>query len=229
MERNISKSKDQIDEKMMRRCLSTLAVHVMRRETLPRVKNNLKNLPRLTELLTSPPELRTLEDAIKLRQSKLEVYKAYMPLDSNTVLIESLFNRQNNDLDELLRIIDNNLDSMTSFYLAVSFEVIDDFIRAQLGDPLTVAVSPEFRRLIVKTLYKLRYFEADEVLKLIKCLSSVEVPKDCLIMQGALKMARCLINDFDQNELIALADVTKDPGIMLAVQQSTSMRVITDD
>ena len=122
-----------------------------------------------------------------------------MPTNSKPVLLEALLNPEN-DVDKLLRIIDQNLETMTSFYLGVSFEALDDVIRYNNCDPTTVAVSPEFERLCAKTLIKVRFFEAEEVLKLIMCLSHLRLSENLLICQAALQMARHLINDFNRDE-----------------------------
>lgn len=170
------------------------------RTELPRYKINIARLPHLTRLLTHPDN-----DAIKLRIDKLNVYKQYLPVGSNTNLIEALFSPQN-DIDKLLKIIDENLRTMNSFYIGVSFEVLDDMIRGKLCDPATIMVSPEFKNLCQKALFKVRFFEADEVLKLIKCLSSLKVPENTLLVQSSFEMTRHLINDFTVDELEALAD-----------------------
>lgn len=180
------------------------------RQKLPQTRIDLSKLPPLTNLLTSDEHYKAIEDAASLRRKKLQVYKSYMPVNSNTTLIESLFDPESNCINNLLQVIDNNLETMTSFYIGVCFEVLDDFIRAKLCDAATVAVSPEFKRLSVKALYKMRFFEADEVLKLVKCLSTVGVPKNSLIYQSSLKMARASINDFEPDELRILADATGD-------------------
>lgn len=149
------------------------------------------------------------DDAIRLRTQKLDVYKSFMPKNCDTTLIESLFNPNITNVDQLLRLIDDNLDTMTSFYIAVSFEVLDDHMRSKFCDPCTVVVSPEFKRLCTKALYKMRYFESDEVIKVIKCLSTAKIPEDSLIGQAALKMARCLINDFEPQELKLLSGYSR--------------------
>lgn len=178
------------------------------RQNLPKYRNDLSRLPPLTKLLIEDVDktAERITAATRLRQEKLEIYKQYMPDRSNFILIEALFAENNNDIDELLRIVDCNLITMNSFYIGVSFEVINDMIELGLCDPSTVAVAPEFKRLCEKAMFKLRFFESDELLKLIKCLSSVGVPGDALIVQGALQMVRHLINDFEIQELEALAN-----------------------
>lgn len=173
------------------------------RTRLPKYKKNLGSLPPLTELLTRPDEHTHLNGPIKLRLEKLSVYKQFLPIGSNTNLIEALFN-PDNDIDRLLNIISDNLETMNSFYVGVSFEVLDDMVRAQLCDPATIIVAPEFRKLCEKALYKIRYFEADEVIKLIKCSSSLGLPENTLLVRAGLEMARHLINDFNLDELDAL-------------------------
>jgi len=177
---------------------------LMFRTKLPKYKVNLKTLPPLTGHLTDQSKLTDHKTAIELRLSKLEIYKEYLPVNSNTNLIEALFH-PDNDIDRLLKIIDENLPTMTSFYVALCFETIDDMLRAGLCETSTVAVAPEFRRLCDRSLLKMRFFEADEVLKLVKCLSIMEVPEDTLLVQAVFQMARELINDFTIKELGALS------------------------
>lgn len=176
------------------------------RTKLPQYKKNLQNLPPLTGLLTERvEEFVNIKDFKSLRLRKLAVYKEYMPVKSNTVLLEALFNPEN-DIDRLLRIIDDNLSSMNSFYLGISFEALCDMVRFGSCEPATILVSPEFKTLCSKTLLKVRFFEADEVLKLVKCLSSLHIPENTLIVQAAFQMARHLINDFNFEELESLLE-----------------------
>lgn len=184
------------------------------RERIPRYKVNLSDLPPLTEHLIDAQPRNSIEDIRYARIKKLETYTAYMPPATSKILLEALLNPDLNDIDQLLRIIDDNSSTMTSFYLGVSFEVIDDMIRDNLCDYATVAVSPEFKRLCAKTLYKLRFFEADEILKLMKCLSSIKISPDTLIYQAALKMARELINDFEVDELDKLLEILPSKDLL---------------
>lgn len=176
------------------------------REKLPKYRNDLSKLPPLTKLLVKDIDksAERIATASKLRQEKLDIYKHYMPDRIDTNLIEALFATDNNDIDKLLRVIDINLVTMNSFYVGVCFEVISDMIDLGLCESSTVAAAPEFKRLCEKTLFRLRFFESDDLLKLIKCLSKVGVTGDALIVQGALQMTRHLINDFEIEELEAL-------------------------
>lgn len=169
------------------------------RQKLPQYKRILGDLPPLTGLLTSQ---KVIEDAAKLRSEKLDIYLSYVPVGSNTNLLEAIFKADN--VDNLLSVIDANLITMTSFYIGISFEALDDIMRANLCDKATVAVAPEFRRLCSKAIYKMRFLEADEVLKLLKCLSTLKVPENMLIVQATLQMARNHINEFTIKELETL-------------------------
>lgn len=175
------------------------------RTKLPKYKINLNSLPPLTGLLTSNNQYIGKESLDELRQKKLDVYKSYVPVNSNTNLLEALF-RSDNNINDLLRLIDDNLYTMSSFYIGISFELLDDMMQSKQCEIETVMVAPEFRSLCNRTLYKLRFFEADEILKLVKCLSTLSVPEDSLILQGALQMCRHLINDFEIRELEALEE-----------------------
>lgn len=181
------------------------------RTKLKPYKLDLGQLPPLTGLLTSATEAKeepgshALQSLNDLWSHKMEVYKAFLPVNQKPVLLEALFNPQN-DIDTLLRVIDENLISMTSFYVATSFEALDDMMRHGQCDISTVAVSPELKRLCARTLYKIRFFEADEVLKLLKCLATIRLPEEVLLSQAAFQMARHLINDFNLNELRTLSD-----------------------
>lgn len=180
------------------------AIKRIPRTELPRYKINLRNLPPLTELLTNPGDITDINVAIRIRVEKLNIYKKYLPVGSNTNLIEALFSPEN-DIDKLLRIVDDNLETMSSFYIGLSFEVLSDMVEGQLCDPDTILFSPEFKKLCKKTLYKLRFFEADELLKLIKCLSYLDIPENTLLVQASFNMTRHLINDFSEPELQALS------------------------
>lgn len=171
------------------------------RQRLPRYKVNVGRLPPLTKFLTHHEEDFDLR---LLRQEKLNVYKQYLPVNQKPVLLEALLNTDQ-DIDQLLRVIDENLETMTSFYVGVSFESLDDTMRANPSYKSTVAVAPEFRRLCSKALYKMRFLEADEVLKVIKCLSTLNIPESALIVQATLQMVRHLINDFNDYELRTLS------------------------
>lgn len=175
------------------------------RTKLPKYKVITSKLPPLTKLLTSNDEDANKLGFLEMRREKLEVYKKYIPETSNINLLEALFDKAT-DIDHLLNIISENLETMTSFYLASSFEALDDMMRAELCQPDTVSVAPEFKKLCRRTLYKIRFFEADEVLKLLKCLSTLRAPEDILLVQAALQMARNLINDFNLDELNTLSD-----------------------
>lgn len=175
------------------------------RTKLPKYKVNTSQVPPLTKLLTSNDEDLKKLGFLEMRREKLEVYKKYIPESSNINLLEALFDKVT-VIDELLNIISENLETMTSFYLASSFEALDDMMRAELCHPGTVAVAPEFKHLCKRTLYKIRFFEADEVLKLLKCLSTMKVTEDILLVQAALQMARNLINDFNLDELETLSN-----------------------
>lgn len=184
------------------------------RSHLERYKLNLSKLPRLTQDLVigdhhqapSPPEkLENLPMSLdELWSRKLETYKAFLPVNQEPVLLEALFNPQN-DIDKVLRIIDDNLETMTSFYVAVAFETLDDMMRLKRCDINTVIVSPELKRLCTRALMKVRFFEADEVLKLLKCLATIRLPEETMLVQAALQMARHLINDFNLDELKTLS------------------------
>lgn len=171
------------------------------REKLPQYQVNLRDLPPLNENLLNTEQCKSIEEVRERRIQKLATYNAYIPVKTSKILLEALLNPDLNDIDQLLRLIDENLPTMTSFYLGLSFEVLNDMMRDKLCDHNTIAVSPEFKRLCTRTLYKLRYFEADEVLKLMVCLSNVQISEKTLIFQAGLKMARELINDFDPEEL----------------------------
>lgn len=219
------------------------------RQELPRYRKNLSKLPPLTKFLTQnmKPSSNKLAAFNELRQEKLEIYKEYLPDRSNTNLIEALFHPDNNEIDELLRIIDHNLVTMNSFYVGVSFEVINDSIELDLCHPSTIAAAPEFKRLCEKSIYKLRFFESDELLKVIKCLVNVGVPEDTLIVQGTLQMIRHLINDFEIQELQALSAIldqvepSKEPdvkksllpaikrAIPISIQRKSELRMLPDD
>ena len=186
-------------------------VRRMFRQELPQYKTDLANLPPLTQLLTLNEDTNSnlessqlLKSLNELRVKKLDTYKFYLPIDQKPVLLEALLNT-NNDIDRLLRIIDENLETMTSFYVAVSFEALDDMMRYHQCDIGTVIVSPELKRLCKRALYKIRFFEADEILKLIKCISTMDLPEESLLSQSAFQMARHLINDFNLDELETLS------------------------
>lgn len=175
------------------------------RTKLPRYKLDLGSLPPLTELLTQTELCDNVTTLEQLFSEKLTVYKQYLPSDTKHVLLEALFN-PSNDIDQLLRIIDENLPTMTSFYIATSFEVLDDMMRYHPDIVETVAVSPELRRLATRALYKVRYFDSDELLKLIKCATTLGMPEDTLLVQSGLQMIRHLINDFEPDELKSLEE-----------------------
>lgn len=180
------------------------AIRKVFRSKLPKYKRDLKDLPQLTQLLNITSKYDT-----DMRLEKLKVYKSYFPQKTSTILLEAMLN-PHNDVDALLRIIDDNLQTMTSFYLALSFEVLDDMVRLESCHPSTVAVSNEFKNLCSRTLYRIRFFECDDVLKVLKCLASLQVPEDFLVTQAALQMARHWINDFDAKELETLSTVLSE-------------------
>lgn len=177
------------------------------RQRLPKYKVKLDQLPSLTKLLTHQQTDNNikLESLDELRLAKLNTYKQYLPINSKPILLEALFSPKN-DIHDLLTIIDANLDTMTSFYIGLSFEALDDMMRSGQCDKSTVTVSPELKRLCTKAMYKVRFFEADELLKLLKCLSTLGMPEDTILVQAALQMTRHLINDFNLDELDALAE-----------------------
>lgn len=175
--------------------------HRIIRTKLPKYQINVSQVPPLTNLLTNG----NAENYLELRREKLEVYKKYIPARCNKNLLEALFDEKS-DIDNLLNVISENLETMTSFYLGVSFEALDDMMRAKLCQPDTVAVSPEFRQLCTKTLYKIRFFEPDEILKLLKCASTLRLPEDILLVQAALQMAKNQINDYNLDELRTLSE-----------------------
>lgn len=180
------------------------AVRKLYRTQLPKYRLDFRTLPPLTKLLTdSELDQIGMVDALQLRRDKIALYMKYLPTNSNTNLLEAIFN-QDNDIDRLLRIVDENLETMTSFYVGVSFEAIDDMMRANLCDKSTVKASPEFRKLSEKALYKMRFLEPDEVLKVIKCLSTLQLPGESLLVQATLQMARHFIDDFSITELRCL-------------------------
>lgn len=175
------------------------------RTKLPRYKIDLGSLPPHSELLTQEedPTVSDVHSHGQLMSEKLTVYKQFQPPGTKTILLEALF-KPDNDVDQLLRIIDENLLTMSSYYIALSFEVLDDMMRFNPDTRSTIAVSPELKRLATRALYKLRYFEADELLRLIKCVSRLGMPEDTLLVQSALQMTRHLINDFEPDELKCL-------------------------
>jgi len=187
------------------------AVRIVRRTRLPRFRRDLGDLPPLTEHLTLGSKTDHdftgqlgIENSLKdLWNKKLQVYKAYMPDNFKPVLLESMYDASN-DIDKTLRLIDLNLETMTSFYVANSFEIISDQVHFEPSYKDTVLVSPEFKRLCKKTLLKMRFFESDELLKLIICLSRLQLPENTVIVQSTLQMIRHLINDFNYEELDSL-------------------------
>jgi hypothetical protein len=198
------------------------------RQTLPKYKNNLMNL-RSWQEMPNGDEVSSLEG---LWRNRTDYYKLYMPANQGHILLEALFN-PNNDIDQLLRIIDENLPTMNSFYLATSFEALNDMMQMGQCDIDTVLVSPELKNLCERSLLKLRFFDADEVLKLIKCLSTMSVPEDTLIVQSALQIARHLINDFNPDELAELRQsldqfrVTDESrkSLLIAMKQATTIKL----
>lgn len=170
------------------------------RTPLPKYRKNLLELPPLTSLLTSNERPK---DFKQLKQEKLLTYKSYIPDNAKVPLLEALFN-SSNDIETLLQIIDDNLDTMTSFYIAVSFEALDDFIHEYPESASTIIVAPEFKKLCTKALFKCRHFESDETLKTLKCLATLAMPEDLLIVQAVLQMTRHLINDYNISELNTL-------------------------
>lgn len=180
---------------------------IVMREKLPRYKKDTYNLPPLTDLMTKQLDNIQLNEAIELRTKKLNTYKEYLPSGTNVNYLEALFNENSNDIDQVLKIIDENLITLNSFHVAISFEVLSDLMEANLCDPMTIIVSPEFKRLCQRTIYKIRFFECDEVLKLLKCLSNLNTPEDTLLVQAGLQMARHHINDFNYDELVLLSRV----------------------
>lgn len=170
------------------------------RSQIPRYRKNLAQLPPLTKLLTSQEKPPSLE---VLRQQKLSIYKSFIPDNQKVPLLEAIFN-PSNDLVTLLQIIDANLETMTSFYVGVSFEALYDAMQENPDKIATVLVSPEFKRLCVRALYKARHFESDETLKVLKCVSTMGLPEDTLIVQATLQMTRNLINDYNADELNTL-------------------------
>lgn len=200
--------------------------HRIFRTKLPKYKVNVSQVPPLTELLTNG----NAEDFLELRREKLEVYKKYIPERYNKNLLEALFN-ENSNIDYLLNVISENIETMTSFYLGVAFEALDDMMRAKLCQPETVAVSPEFRQLCTKTLYKIRFFEPDEILKLLKCVSTLRLPEDILLVQAALHMARNQINEYNLDELRTLSESlnsiravdAQDKSLLVAMKKTILM------
>lgn len=185
------------------------AVKIINRKALPKYKRDLNDLPPLTKYLTIG-EARDVdqEQALTLKdlwEKKLATYKSYLPMTHSTkpILLEAMFN-PSNDIDNLLRIIQDNLETMTSFYVANAFEVLDDQIQYNDQYRHVIIVAPEFRSLCGKALFKMRFFEADEILKIVKCLATLQLPEETLIVQSTLQMVRHLINDFDYNELVTL-------------------------
>lgn len=171
------------------------------RTKLPKYKKNLARLPPLTDLLTRLDYTVDLKKIMNTRCEKLEVYKQYIPVGANTNYLEAIFHVDTNDSDRILEIIELNLETLNSFYLAVTFEALDDLMFAELCEPLDFAQSRVFKELCTKTLYKIRFFESDEVLKLLKCISRIGIAEDTLIVQAALQMARHHINDYNIKEL----------------------------
>lgn len=165
------------------------------RTKLPRYKLDVYKLP-----IQSRNLLPIINKDRTILLERLEIYKTYIPSNTSTVLLEALFN-PNNDIDSLLNIIDINLPSMTSFYLALSFESLDNAIQLEFCHPETILVSPEFKRLCQRTIFRLRFFESDEIVKLIKCLAILGVQEDTFVMQASLQMAKYWINDYDSMEL----------------------------
>lgn len=212
---------------MMQQKRNIRGVRKIFRDHLPRYRNNLYSLEPLTEMLTSDEIGRQVNSLNDLWTRKLEIYRQYLPDRQKPILLEGIFNSKNN-IDALLRLIDENLTTMTSFYVACSFEALDDMMRLGECDIATVMVSPEFKRLSTRALYKMRFFESDEVLKLIKCLSTVRLPEDLLLTQSAFQMARFMINDFNTDELETLSDcletfeiVDSSPkSLLLALRQA---------
>ena len=47
-----------------------------------------------------------------------------------------------------------------------------------------MAVALEFKQLCDRSLLKMRFFEADEVLMLVICLSMIDLPEDTLLVQA---------------------------------------------
>ena len=167
------------------------------RRALPKYKKDLRDLPPLTKFLVHDrrtenstncdnQEPTSLED---LWAKKLEILRAYLPIDSKPVLLEALF-KPTDDVGSSLTIIGDNLPSMTSFYIATCFEILHDHVLYHDHKRHTILVSPEFRSLCHRSLFKMRYFEADEVLKVMKCLSILRLPEHSLIVQSALQMAQ---------------------------------------
>uniref|UniRef100_A0A6G1SP91 Uncharacterized protein n=1 Tax=Aceria tosichella TaxID=561515 RepID=A0A6G1SP91_9ACAR len=200
------------------------------RQTLPRYRNSLMNLRNWDEMTGVVGQEDTSLN--KLWSDRLEFYKLYMPPKQTHTLLEALFN-PNNNIDQLLRIIDENLPTMNSFYLATSFEALNDMMQLRACDIDTVIVSPELKNLCKRTLVKLRFFEADEVLKLIKCLSTMRMPEETFIAQSAMQMARHLLNDFNASELLAMKESLENlqasdisqKSLLAAMKQATLIRL----
>jgi len=121
-----------------------------------------------------------------------------LPVNSNTNLIEALFHLDN-DIGRLLKIIDDE-----PLYSPVFRETID-MLQARLCETSTVAMAPEFRRLCDRSLLKMRFFEADGVLKLFKCLSIIDLPEDTLLVWAVCSNGPRALKDLTIKELGALS------------------------
>lgn len=170
----------------------------IKRTVLPQYKRTLNELPQ-SDYLDNNDGIDNLAD---LWSKKLNAYKIYLPMTyvPKPVLLEAMYD-SNNDIEASLRIIQDNLTTMTSFYIGNSFEVLHDQVLYNEEYKCTVLSAPEFRALCGKALYKMRFLEADELLKVSKCLSILGIQEDTLIVQSTLQMIRHSINDFSYNEL----------------------------
>lgn len=199
-----------------RRSIENLSMK--KRIPMPKYQNSLSRLEPLSDILIDG-RIDSLEENCR---RKLELYKQYLPPNHNTVLLEALLGAK--DIDTLLMVIDENLESMNSFLLAVSLEALTDQVRLASASPETILVSPEFKRLSTVLLYKMRYFETDEVLKLLNCLNVLNVPGKKLISQCAFQMTRYLINSFNMKELRHLNELLSkfdnDTNLVSAIRKA---------
>jgi hypothetical protein len=131
--------------------------------------------------------------------------KRNIPEGDYDILTEAII--KSTTIEEMLELISLHHSVMNNRHLSEAFESFHDIIRMSNRyneESIQMFSSPQYKLLCNRAMKRMRYFQPQEILTILKSLLFIKVSPKTMIIQSLLQMARQLINDFSLEQIIFL-------------------------
>jgi len=131
--------------------------------------------------------------------------KRNIPEGDYDILTEAII--KSTTIEEMLELISLHHSVMNNRHLSEAFESLHDIIRMSNiynEECIQMLSSPQYKQLCNRAMKRIRYFQPQEILTILKSLLFIKVSPKTMIIQSLLQMARQLINDFSLEQIIFL-------------------------